>query len=75
MAEQKISDATRIQKIGKNSPFDLSVITAEYPQHSQLLAVTVGQLAVNSLAGLSSRVTKRQIKYSRGQCSLTYREG
>ncbi|MGN4047999.1 hypothetical protein [Pseudomonas sp. SM4] len=44
MAGQKISDARSIQKIRKNSPFDLSVITAEYPQFSQLLAVAVGQL-------------------------------
>lgn len=44
MAGQKISNATHIQKIRKNAPFDLSVITAEYPQFSQLIAVAVGQL-------------------------------
>ncbi|MCU0117447.1 hypothetical protein N8H74_04215 [Pseudomonas sp. B2M1-30] len=44
MARKKTRDAAHTHKIRKKAPFDLSVITEEYPHFSHLLAVAVGQL-------------------------------
>lgn len=44
MARKKTLDAAHTHKIRKKAPFDLSVITEEYPHFSHLLAVAVGQL-------------------------------
>ncbi|MGP6418979.1 hypothetical protein ACTZGP_09420 [Pseudomonas putida] len=44
IARQKTRKTASIQKIRKNAPFDLSVITEEFFFFSQLLAVAVRQL-------------------------------
>jgi hypothetical protein len=44
MLRSKIPDVPCKQKIKKNGPFDISVITPEYPYFAQLLAYAVSQL-------------------------------